>query len=398
MQFSVIAKIQNTLYPKCDRVRYAIVMITNLLLWIITLLAGVSAPIEQVCTGDGLQPRPADFTPQGIILTTWSRETMWAYDIARNTRYPIDNSAPCGTNCHLSPDARSITYRDNIQGAVGAMWLNGGNRRVIINNATEVEWWSDNRLLVWSERNAPYLLTLGTEEREPLNVRGLVNVQPGGYWGMTITADDDLAFVRQLIDTGGEGVGVLLGADEPYFNAAAWSPDGAYLAFVGRGEHDDNFRRGGEIFLIQPGDEAPTRTTDFTATYGAVRINGLSPSGLSWSPDGSLLAFWVMPREGVDIETDIGAAQLHILEVETGEIRAYCDYATTRHTPNPPRLVWSPDGSKIVFGGQDTIRGGQFSTALIALDVASGVFVTLSLDLVPAVNNNPDVIAWGLSP
>jgi Tol biopolymer transport system component len=105
-----------------------------------------------------------------------------------------------------------------------------------------------------------------------------------------------------------------------------------------------------------------------------------------------------MPRTGIDIETDLAPAQLHILDVETGDIRAYCDYATTRHTPNPPRLVWSPDGSKIVFGGEDTLRAGQFYTALIALDVESGEFFILSLDPVPAVNNNPDVIAWGHSP
>lgn len=371
-------------------------MLTLLFTLILTWFASVSpAPINDVCTGSTLQPRPPDFAPQGIILSAWNREAMWAYDVARNARYPIDNTAPCGTNCHLSPDALSITYRDIAAGAFGAMWLNGANRRVFIRDATEVQWWSDDRLLVWSERNRPFLFDLRDESREPFAVNGLVNVQPGGYWGMTITLDDDGLFARRLVDGRGDGNGVDLGLDEAYFSAAAWSPDGAYMAFIDRAEHDAAFRRGAEVYLIAPEDTAPTRATYFTEAYGAVRIGGLAPGGLSWSPDSRRIAFWVIPRTGPDITADLEPALLHILHIDSGGIDVYCDYATTDHTPNPPRLVWSPDGSKVAFAGENTARGS--GTALIALDVESGNFYTLSLDVVAALGR-PDVIAWGRSP
>jgi Tol biopolymer transport system component len=372
-------------------------MILMILTWVMAL-SSVSAPIIQACTGAGLQPRPADFAQTGIILTTWSRETMWAYDLARDVRYPIPDTTPCGTNCHLTPDSLSITYHDNNQGGIGLMWLNGGNRRVLLQGATEVEWWNDNRLLVWSSSNKPYLVDVGGTERETIERKGLISLQPNGYWGITLTLGDDGEFQTQLINVQDETQIIALGVDEAYYNAHHWSPDGRYLAIVRReSRHDTAYRRGAELYFIEPDQSLePVRVTNFTDEYGAVRIGGLSPRGLSWSPDGEKVAFWVMVRTGNQPE-DLAPAQLHIFDLKTGSITAYCDYETTRHTPNPPRLVWSPDGEWIAFGGEDTIRGG-ISTGLIALNVTEGGFYRLTTDMVATMNNNPDVIAWGHRP
>lgn len=372
-------------------------MILTIMTWVMTF-SSLSTPITQFCTGAGLQPRPADFPQTGIILTTWNRETMWAYDLVRDVRYPIPDTTPCGTNCHLTPDGLSISYHDSNQGGIGLMWLNGGNRRVLLQGATEVEWWNDERLLVWSSSNTPYLVDVGGTEREYLDLTGLISLQPNGYWGVTLHMGDDGEFQTQLINAQDQAQVVALGVDEAYYNAHVWSPDGRYLAIVRREtRHDEHYRRGGEIYLIEPDESLEAYpATAFTDDYGAVRIAGLSPRGLSWSPDSQKVAFWVMRRTGNQPE-DITPAQLHILDVTTGETIAYCDYETTRHSPNPPRLIWSPDGEWIAFGGEDTIRGG-ISTALIALNVAEGGFYRLTMDIVAAMNNNPDVIAWGNRP
>jgi hypothetical protein len=81
--------------------------------------------------------------------------------------------------------------------------------------------------------------------------------------------------------------------------------------------------------------------------------------------------------------------------VATGDIQVYCGYSTDEHTPNPPRLVWSPDGTQLAFGGN--VPGDNQGYLLLTLDTTSGVFTQLSNGIYPAFGV-PDVVAWGLPP
>ena len=191
--------------------------------------------------------------------------------------------------------------------------------------------------------------------------------------------------------------GIDLGIDLPYYDSAAWSPNGQYLAYVAPVTVDANAEiEGSEIYAVQPGTTfLPTKWTDLTGAYGAVRINGLTTGDLSWSPDGKHIAFWVMKLKGANPETDAQAATIHILDVGTGELHSYCGFTTTEHTPNPPRLIWSPDSSQIAFGGN--VPGDNKGYLLLALDINSGGFTQLSEGIFPTVNG-PDPVAWGLAP
>jgi hypothetical protein len=102
-----------------------------------------------------------------------------------------------------------------------------------------------------------------------------------------------------------------------------------------------------------------------------------------------------MPLNGVDPVEGIGDAVLHVLDLDTGQVRRYCDYSTFEHTPNPPRLVWSPDSSHVSFGGNlvNDMRG----YLLLALNIETGVYTELSEGIYPALGS-PDVIVWGLPP
>jgi hypothetical protein len=98
---------------------------------------------------------------------------------------------------------------------------------------------------------------------------------------------------------------------------------------------------------------------------------------------------------GENVTANLGNAVIHILDVNTGEVKAYCGFATAEQTPNPPRLVWSPEGTHLAFGG--AVPNDERGYQLLAMDVSSGEIASLSIGIVPALGS-PDVIAWGKPP
>ncbi len=91
----------------------------------------------------------------------------------------------------------------------------------------------------------------------------------------------------------------------------------------------------------------------------------------------------------------LGSAMIHILDIHTGEVVAYCGFTTTEHTPNPPRLIWSPDGTHIALGGN--VPGDDKGYLLLALDTATGIFTALSDGIYPTLGG-PNPVAWGYAP
>lgn len=400
------------------------------------LVYAQTSAVKNVCPLNAIQPRPASFAPGGLILTTFDRASLWILDVERRSRYPLPGSRPCGPNCHLSPDALWFAYpvppEDIPEDAPESlriprprfmkMRLDGSQQTLIARDATDVFWWSSDTLLVWEGSNA-YLQpdpdpdpALNLEpalppERITLDAQGVISVQPGGSWALISQYTEDKAvsesmdifketFDRALVNldiralSPEAALAVSLGADVPFFNSAAWSPDGRWLAYVSALIVDE--MPTAEIFTIQPGGTAPMQRTTFAEGGEAMRIGGQTAAGgLSWSPDSTQIAFWAMPRGADDPIMGAGEAILHILDVTTGEVRRYCGYSTSDHLPNPPRLVWSPDSTHVAFGGNlpDDTRG----VILLALNVTDGVFVELSNGLYPALGS-ADVIAWGLRP
>ncbi len=364
--------------------------------------AQAASAVTQVCPGVGIQPRGQSYRPGGIILAAFDKGSIWVYNIDTNRRYPLPDTNPCGSNCRLSRDSRWITYVDSQTNAYAKMRLDGTERTQLVDYAADLEWWSADTLLVWTPGKSAYLRPEHEDTRTDLDVRNVMSVQPGGHWGLMIDQRGDY-FGRTLIDLTNrneQGVasnGTDLGLDKPYFDAANWSPDGQWLAFTGMGAFNPMAGlAGGELYGIQPGSpRGIVQWTDLTSQYGAVRINGRTSTELSWSPDSSQIAFWVIELTGINPEANTGVAVIHVLSVATGEVRSYCGFATNEHTPNPPRLIWSPDSKQIAFGGN--VPGDDKGYLLLALDVESGVFTQLSEGIYPALGGaNP--IAWGYPP
>lgn len=364
-----------------------------LFLLLITLTSAAQGEIIDRCPGVGIQPRPAKFEPGGIILTAFDRNNMWVLHLDKKTRYPLEGVRPCGTNCHLSPDFRWLTYLNPPDATFYKMRLDGSQRTPLAPHVTDALWWSADTLLLWTPGHQAALLAPDGSQ-EGLKLEGGISVQPGGRFALALrynTSGND--FRRVLINLDDATDERLLPGDERlYFSAAAWSPDGAWLAYVAPVETGGQMSA--EIFGVQMDSGLPGQWTRFTDAENAVRIGGQTPAnGLSPSPDGTKLAFWVTPLTGDDLAVDTDEATLHVLDVASKEIVRYCDHTTTAHTPNPPRLVWSPDSTHLAFA--DNIPDDPRGFLLIALNLADGVYIELSDGLYPALGA-ASPIAWGI--
>ena len=337
------------------------------------------------------------FAGEGLLITAFDGASMWVYDIVRQTRYPLPDTAPCTGNCHLSPDARWLTYYDADTDYIGKMRLNGTERTFIARNVADVEWWTDNQVLVWTTAHEAYLQELDNPLNiQNLSVQSIISIQPNGDWAIALEQfEDSFHKVMRRLDTETSS-STFLSSDTAFFNAGHWSPDGRWYAYLSRGAYDETSGiAGAEIFAIQPGSTLPQQWTFLTSSYGAVRIQGHAVDGLSWSPNNQYLAFWVTELLGSDVENNLGQAVIHLLDIQSGQLTAFCGFATNEHTPNPPRLVWSPDSKMIAFGGN--IPADDKGYLLLALDIESGILTELSDGIFP-VYGSPDVIAWGYAP
>lgn len=376
--------------------KHSIIIIWIMMSWAVVSSVMAQTVVEQVCPNTGIQQAYGDFEPSGILITSFDKASMWVYDIVRATRYPLPDTVPCTTNCRLSPDATWLTYYNGEDNTISMMRLNGTGRRPLVRGAVDAEWWSYDKLLVWTTIKDAYIQQIDDPTiREDLDVDEVLMVQPNGYWGLRyIQVADD--FQYQLINLKDRSQIIPLELERPYMRGASWSPNGQWLVYVGEGPFDASVGvAGAELFAISPETGTPEQWTYLSANYGAVRINGEDISGLSWSPDGTKLAFWVMELFGASMDTNIGQATIHILDVETKTIRSYCGYGTDEHTPNPPALVWSPDSTHVAFAGN--IPADDQGYLLLAMDIETGNLTQFSDGVYPNFGV-PNVIAWGKRP
>jgi len=142
----------------------------------------------------------------------------------------------------------------------------------------------------------------------------------------------------------------------------SWRPDGAAIAFAAR---DEEPKREGEakflttfkvgdqdlflrhtlepqhIWLTELSGAAPRRLTSGSWTLEFVLPPGSPPSGLSWSPDGKIIAFAqvVAPESG-----RLDSTHVALLDVASGAVRPLT--AARRFENNP---VFSPDGKSVAY-------------------------------------------------
>lgn len=362
------------------------------------LLTGISyaQSTDEVCPAQARVARGAQFDPGGLILTAFDRSGLWVVDIDARVRYPLDNTSLCGTNCRLSPDATTISYLDGEEEAYRRMTLDGVFRETFYDDtANDVLYWSPDTLLIYTAGKRAYLHNVSGSLVE-IDIDTVISIQPGGLWALALDYRDGV-FVRQLVNialkNAPDSPRVDVGPEARYFNAAAWSPDGQWVAAVV--PVTAGGVTGGELVIASPMTKETRQVTDLLDSVGPLRIGGVGTGGVSWSPDSRYVAFWGASITGDDPEMEVEPASLFVYDNESGETKHYCGVTIEDITPEPPRLIWSPDGSHVAFAGNppDDARG----SLLLAVDVETGVFTELT-DGMSNLLGRPNILAWGLRP
>lgn len=168
---------------------------------------------------------------------------------------------------------------------------------------------------------------------------GPVDTTPERGWAtgdyLLLSASGDQRALSLDSATGGKR---RLVESSPRVTAAAWSPDGEWIAYIdscegvfsGDGEHPCGAATSGpEIFVMDANGGQSTRLTT---------ASGLDWAGpLTWSPDGKWLAAAARPLEGE------GAAKLYLIPLDGSGPHALFDTQGAQY----PR--WSPDGKFLGF-------------------------------------------------
>ncbi|CAA9388445.1 MAG: tolB protein precursor, periplasmic protein involved in the tonb-independent uptake of group A colicins [uncultured Rubrobacteraceae bacterium] len=138
--------------------------------------------------------------------------------------------------------------------------------------------------------------------------------------GLFVANTDGTGGVTKLTDETTSGV-----------SAPAWSPDERKVAFAARPTNGSGAPVGEpEVYVVDADGAHLKRITD----------NGLAEQGLSWSPDGTRIAFSTA-------SPDLGG--VHVMNADgTGE-RKVADGAPGHSWPDATQPDWSPDGTRLAF-------------------------------------------------
>src|SRR5262249_6789353 len=123
-----------------------------------------------------------------------------------------------------------------------------------------------------------------------------------------------------------------------------WSPNGYWISFLYHGTLDPVKQPDPDPVVM---DAAPPfkrlwRVSVETGELGPLTAEDFDVFEYAWSPNGSKIAMLISSHPNPD--ESWYAAQLHIMDVKTGELRQVCEVNNQLG-----RLTWSPDGKSLAF-------------------------------------------------
>ena len=177
-----------------------------------------------------------------------------------------------------------------------------------------------------------------------------------GWLPWVVTGEYESWEIRTVSLDGSTDIALLRG-QAPVPNSLSWSPDGSRLAYTARGK----------VFLLQPGGSGPTEVARGTEA--------------AWSPDGRTIAYLA----GCDVRlvTPDGFVDRSLIDLRTAA--PHCDGAAG--------LTWSPDGTEFMVM-VDRSLGGPKTPSTQALFVVAADGSSARLLGGWSTNNDFGVPAW----
>lgn len=337
-------------------------------LWVIAMDAGRSAGRPVLVRPDVGEGEPISWSRDGKLLFTTLRSVahVYAVDIAppfemRGAARRLTESPDWNREPFVSPDGRRIAYHassGNQAGPAGrvlrVMGIDGSGGRDVVTDLllpyrALAGWLDDDEVVIASSRRSRpergvYAVSTRTGALRPIlvsdEVRGYASVSPDRSRVLFLHGTGpDARF--HVIGADGGGLTPVISADAPDGLPSGipprWSPDGRWLAYVGRG------RDGIVAVNVETGEQRRLVTGDSLTLH----------LGAYWTPDGRHLVYtatnpkmedptlWVVPADGsgapVRLPSDVPGLPERSVSGSGLFFTFYEDWQ------------WTPDGSAMVF-------------------------------------------------
>ena len=243
--------------------------------------------------------------------------------------------------------------------------------------------------LVEAAGGTPRALTFGRKRV------GSPKWSPDGKW-LAFESPDSAGLTQLWLLPMGGGEARQLTAHATGVDQFSWRPDGGAIAIAaqdsepkreGEAKFNTTFTVGAQdmflrkplrpshIWLVNVTDGASRRLTNGSWSLEFVLPPGSPPSGLSWSPDGTKIAFAQVPAPE---SGKLDSVSLQVLDVASGRITALTAMRTFENNP-----VFSPDGKSVAYWQPRERRfdlGWENEVHVVSSSGGAGRSITRALD------------------